>query len=100
MRKRKFLSVLLAASMLASLLAGGVQAAADNVHTISPNRLNYNRTLTDVDGNSVNVTANGGRSKLLVFTSSDSADGKSKFLKSCNSLFASCSNSFVKQIFG
>ena len=76
MRTNKFLSVLLAVSMLSSLFIGAAQANSDNVHTVSPNRLNYNRSLTDVDGNTVNVTASG-KSKLLVFTSSDNADGKS-----------------------
>ncbi len=74
MRKRKFLSVLLAASMLASLLAGGVQAA-DTTYAVYNNLSKFNTNATlPVSGGTVSTSAEG-RPKLIVFTGSASADG-------------------------
>jgi len=72
MRKRKFLSVLLAASMLASLLAGGVQAAEEK-QIYEGNYFNSIATLP-VSGGTVSTSAEG-RPKLIVFTDSAGADG-------------------------
>lgn len=70
MRKKKFLSVLLAVSMTMSLLAG-VAGAESNINTDVHN--NLGASFTAQDGTAVTTTASS-RAKLLLFYTTDSSN--------------------------